>query len=249
MVAYVEGSSIDVVNADGTGARRLTKRTDASPAWSLDSKRIAFIRVEDEQGDLWVMSMDGNGQRRLVPPTRYANSPQWRPDGSTIAIGDWFEDGNWRSNPGIRLVSPASGKATKIAPVRVSPVAIRNAVTGRLINRFTVEGVARAIALGPEYLALLVDHNRRLRIELYNLKGTFHLATAVPSSTVSLSAAGRNVVFASNHLIQRLDAQTGAVTALATADRTAVGLAIEGRRVVWAENNRGVARIRAVTAP
>jgi len=46
-----------------------------------------------------------------------------------------------------------------------------------------------------------------------------------------------------------VDAKTGAVTTLATARRTPVGVTIEGRRVVWAENHGGAARIRAVTAP
>jgi hypothetical protein len=65
----------------------------------------------------------------------------------------------------------------------------------------------------------------------------------------SVSAAGRNVVYAAHRAIRRLDARTGAVSTLATARRAPVGLTIEGRRVVWAENVRGGARIRTVAAP
>jgi hypothetical protein len=98
-------------------------------------------------------------------------------------------------------------------------------------------------------VALLVEHDRSLRVELYNLDGCFRTGAALPSGVQNLSAAGRNVVFATGHVIRRLDAKTGAVTVLAMAVRKPVGLSIEGRRVVWAENMRRFARLRAVTAP
>lgn len=94
-----------------------------------------------------------------------------------------------------------------------------------------------------------MDHGTGSRVELYNLNGGFRSAADVASSVGGLSASGQSVVFATGRVIRRLDARTGAVSALATARRTPVGLTIEGRRVVWAENMRGGAQIRAVTAP
>jgi Tol biopolymer transport system component len=248
-IAYVDGSVIAAVNADGTGATRLTRATegDGSPSWSPDSQRIAFVRREPVQGVLWTMNADGSSQRRLDGPV---DSPQWAPGGSSIAVGDWYDGlGNWPYDPGIHLVSPVDGKARKIAPLLHSTVEIRDALTGRLIKRFTIGGHARATALGPDYVALLVNHEPGVRVELHNLNGSFRSAAAVPASVRSVSAAGRTVVFATGHVIRRLDARTGAVTALANASRTPVGLTIEGRRVAWAENGRGGARIRAFTAP
>jgi Tol biopolymer transport system component len=252
-IAYVDGSVIAVVNADGTGATRLTRATegDRSPAWSPDSRRIAFIRLHVQQGALWVMNADGSGERG-ISPSGYDDSPQWAPDGSMIVVGDWYDPdtGNWPYRPGgISLVSPVDGKAKKIAPRLHSTVETRDALTGRLIKRFTIGGHARATSLGPDYVALLVNHEPGVRVELRNLNGSFRSAAAVPASVRSVSAAGRTVVFATGHVIRRLDARTGAVTALANASRTPVGLTIEGRRVAWAENGRGGARIRAFTAP
>jgi TolB protein len=219
-IAYVDGSTIAVVKADGTGATRLTRSIegDRSPAWSPDSTRIAFVRPLAEGGGvLWTMSVDGSRQSQLGGN---ADSPQWAPDGSSIAAGDWYDlVGSWPDDPGIHLVSPVDGKARKIAPLLHSTVEMRHALTGRLIKRFTIGGHTRATALGPDYVALLVDHEPGVRIELYSLNGNLRTAVAVPASVRSLSAAGRTVVFATGRVIRRLDPRTGAVTALATAGR------------------------------
>jgi hypothetical protein len=197
------------------------------------------------------MNADGSGQRQLTPAGRYTDWPQWAP-GNTIVVGDGSdpEGSDLPNRPGIRLVSPVDGQTRKIAPVPRSPVEIRDARTGRLIERFAIGGHARAIALGPDYVALLVDHDPGVRVELYSLNGSRRSrAVAVPSSVRSLSATGRSVVFAAGTVIRRLDARTGAVTTLATTRWAPVGLTIEDRRVVWAENVRGAARIRALRAP
>jgi WD40-like Beta Propeller Repeat len=252
-IAYVDGSVIAVVDAGGGAATRLTAMGQdpaRSPAWSPDSTQIAFVRIEISQGALRIVNADGSGERQLIPSTRYVDAPQWAPGGSSITVGDWHAgDGNWPQDPGIRLVLPANRHVRKIAPLPHVSVQIHEVRTGRLIERFMVDGHARAAALGSGYVALLVDHEPGVRVELYNLSGSFRTAAAVPKTVRSLSAAGPNVVFAIGHAIRRLDALTGTVTTLATARRTPVGPTIEGHRVVWGENARRVARIRTVTAP
>jgi TolB protein len=72
-----------VMNADGTGTRRLTsgKQNDSHPTWSDDGMRLAFER----DGDIYVMSADGSGARRISDTTAEEREPAWSPDGAWIA--------------------------------------------------------------------------------------------------------------------------------------------------------------------
>lgn len=78
---------IYVINADGTGLRRLTRNAvfDGNPVWSPDGRRIAFVRDRDRQtANIFVMNADGSDQRRLTPNLRrrpwieLAWSPDWK---------------------------------------------------------------------------------------------------------------------------------------------------------------------------
>jgi len=246
-IAYA-ADGIRVANADGTGAVRLTRETDGMPAWSPDSTRIAFIRNPKTGGELWVTSVDGGRERRLVRSAEFV-SPQWVPNGSSITVADYHVDGDLPYDAGIHLVPAGGGKPSRIAPALHTSIEIRDAVMGRLVKRLTIDGHARSIALDPEYVAVVMDHRPGVRVEVFNLNGRLRTSAAVPSSIRGISAAGRSIVFAARRAIRRLDARTGAVSTLATARGRLVGPVIEGRRVVWAENLGRNARIRAVTVP
>src|SRR2546425_2541269 len=67
-----------------------TSASDAEPAWDPSGTRVAFVRSEagpEAQESLWVVSADGSGLKRLVPP---AAAPvfvhQWTPDGRQVAF-------------------------------------------------------------------------------------------------------------------------------------------------------------------
>ena len=82
---------IYVINAGGTGLRRLTRNTvdDSGPVWSPDGGRIAFVRVRDDQtANIYVMNADGSGQRRLTPNLRRRPWVElaWSPDWKEIAF-------------------------------------------------------------------------------------------------------------------------------------------------------------------
>jgi Tol biopolymer transport system component len=86
-------SSIARIDADdGGNLRRLTPRRgpdELNPNWSPDGSSIAFevSRLFDvRQSDLWLMSADGSGKRRLTRTRFYETNPVFSPDGTRIAF-------------------------------------------------------------------------------------------------------------------------------------------------------------------
>src|SRR5947209_10404392 len=69
----------------GNGAH---DRIDAEPAWSPDSKTLAFLSNagEGEQKQLWIVSGDGSGARELTKLSGYVARPHWSHDGKQIAL-------------------------------------------------------------------------------------------------------------------------------------------------------------------
>src|SRR5919199_4141728 len=91
---------IFVVPADGSGEPvQLTSGDweNASPAWSPDGSRIAFVSARDDEwdiqliSDIYVMSADGGEAELLTHTDGTADSPAWSPDGTRIAYR-WAPD-------------------------------------------------------------------------------------------------------------------------------------------------------------
>src|SRR4029453_6316229 len=89
------GTEIWVMNANGSGKRRLTRNVsfDGGPTWSPDGRRIMFARgslYTNGSGlphsDLWVMNANGSGQRRLTRTRELELEPSWSPRGDRIAF-------------------------------------------------------------------------------------------------------------------------------------------------------------------
>jgi len=74
------GGDIYVMNADGSGLRRVTDGGD--PIWSPDGQQIAFVRWREPRG-VWVINADGSGEWRVFDWSE-ARWPSWSPDGSRI---------------------------------------------------------------------------------------------------------------------------------------------------------------------
>jgi Tol biopolymer transport system component len=81
-------TDIYVVNADGSGKRKLTHnaRYNAEPAWSPDGRKIAFRSTRNGNRDIYVMNADGSGKRNLTRNPARDGSPSWSPDGRRIAF-------------------------------------------------------------------------------------------------------------------------------------------------------------------
>lgn len=76
------GGNIYVMKADGSDLRRLTYGFD--PALSPDGRQVAFTRWDEPRG-LWVINVDGSGERLLLGANQ-PRSPDWSPDGQAIVF-------------------------------------------------------------------------------------------------------------------------------------------------------------------
>ena len=88
------GFGIYVVSADGSGLRKLTRKSSgrfAAPAWSPDGRKVAFVFDPDEDSEfgdseVLVVNADGTGQRNLTRNPANDSDPTWSPDGRRLAF-------------------------------------------------------------------------------------------------------------------------------------------------------------------
>lgn len=86
-----EVSDLWLVPGDGSAPpRRFTtaRSKESSPAWSPDSRQIAFTakREGDDAAQIYVIAVDGGEARRLTQLALGARAPLWSPDGQSIAF-------------------------------------------------------------------------------------------------------------------------------------------------------------------
>jgi Tol biopolymer transport system component len=78
-----------VMNADGTGQRRLTRDgfSGEAPQWSPDGRAIAFVSDRDGARELYAINVDGQGLARLAAGIRVTRDPPlWSPDSARIVF-------------------------------------------------------------------------------------------------------------------------------------------------------------------
>jgi dipeptidyl aminopeptidase/acylaminoacyl peptidase len=104
-------------------------RTDAEPVWSPDSKTLAFFSTagEKEQKQLWTVSADGSGAKKLTKLSGYAARPHWSPDGKRIAF--LYIEGAGGGGP-LFAAPPTTGVVD--TAIHNQRIAVIDVVTGEL---------------------------------------------------------------------------------------------------------------------
>jgi len=89
------GGPIYVMNADGTNLRHLT--TGMDPAISPDGRWVAFTRWDGSSngvsGALWVIGIDGSGERQVLGNVSQPKAPTWSSDSTKVVIN--YQDGGF----------------------------------------------------------------------------------------------------------------------------------------------------------
>jgi TolB protein len=89
---YPQGAELYVADIDGGNRKRLTYNAnyDAEVSISPDGKRIVFSRQVDGALDLYMMNVDGTGERKLTDtPDWQEGAPFFLPDSKTITTRAW----------------------------------------------------------------------------------------------------------------------------------------------------------------
>jgi hypothetical protein len=207
---------------------------------------IASVDYVDEAGCLTgtatcALKPTGGGVYRLIARQAPKLVPGTDATGAVLAS----------ASDGAVAYVPSADVAKDGHPVASAalPIQIVDAASGDLLARAAPQGVPLAISLARAVLATLErSPDGSLRIAWYDR------ATGMPEGSVPVAAAtspelaagDEDIVYRVDRTIRDVDTSAARARTLTRAGSTPVGLSIEGRRVAWAENLKGTARIRAL---
>lgn len=199
--------------------------------------------------------LDAAGGVVLVTGQYYTATLPGIPPPVLLAFSAHDQQSSVQISQGLVAVAPAEtpvttdlGHAPRVK--QNGPVELFRLLSGTpyLASRVTPVGTVRAIAVDFHQLAVLVERTDGSKaIERYNpLRGTLIGTTSVPKTTASkLSVSKAGVVYRVGSRIYLLG--TTKPKLVWTAGGTPVGLSIEGKRLAWAENVKGVGRVLTLT--
>lgn len=126
------GSAVWLYDADTQGFIKLAD-SGSHPTVSPDGTRVAFVRTVDSVGELFVVNVDGTGERQLTTGA-HATTPEWAPTGTKIAFNTGDDDAS-----STRVLDLADSSVSTLpmpahtsSTVDVAWQPLRNQSTGRV---------------------------------------------------------------------------------------------------------------------
>ena len=121
-VVYEALGHLYVKDMAGGAPRRLTKSSDfeSYPAWSRDSKNVAYVSWDDDKaGRIKVVGAGGGEGRIVTPEPGHYLEPAFSPDGSMIAYrkssDGYLTTSLWGREPGLYVVPTRGGKPKRVS--------------------------------------------------------------------------------------------------------------------------------------
>lgn len=134
-MALVDGNAdIYTMNLSGGEVRRLTTEAsyEASPSWSPDGNRIAFVSDRGGRSSLYVMELDGSGVR-MVADSAFTIGTDWSRATDRIAYV-------FGGNGGIASIRPdGSGRTTHVGGWTYNPSLSPNGIALAYERRFDID--------------------------------------------------------------------------------------------------------------
>ncbi len=92
-IAFVSDRSgspqVYIMNSNGTNVRKISSGSyNTDPSWSPNSgvNRVAYVRVEGSEANIFSVNPDGSDEQRLTWSSRRNENPSWSPDGHYIGF-------------------------------------------------------------------------------------------------------------------------------------------------------------------
>jgi dipeptidyl aminopeptidase/acylaminoacyl peptidase len=145
----VLGTTIAVMNADGTQVREVASTPDGSdfrPSWSPNGSSLVYASIRNEDWGIYVTDLATGDERRLIEASSSVDNPVWSPNGTKIAYSSGYVDlmvmNSDGSDPhlvatdnngvGIDNISwrPLASDATQSPPLQISAAITQTIDTG-----------------------------------------------------------------------------------------------------------------------